>query len=257
MNLHDIFHVARYEAKIQSRDWMLRVFSYPHAMRNHFLSIRTARQRYHTPLEHDRPSFFNALCQRLHVQYRAIIHCLFMGTSIFYREKHSESLESLYPRPFENNRYIIGKFCGILSIFVLFNIFSIFISISLNLFYSFSPFNLFLYLFYFFTLTLPTVIFILGLGFWLSGISSSRPLAQVLLLGVLTFSLIFAPSFSHGTLDFSGNSLPNLFSAITGHVNLKFYLLQRSIYLLLGMGFLLLSTLSFHRLVNSPPKPRK
>lgn len=222
MNLHDIFHVARYEAKIQSRDWMLRVLAILTLCGITFFQLGLQGNdiipRWNMIALPSSMPFVNAYMFNIVQSFIAI----FMGTSIFYREKHSESLESLYPRPFENNRYIIGKFCGILSIFVLFNIFSIFISISLNLFYSFSPFNLFLYLFYFFTLTLPTVIFILGLGFWLSGISSSRPLAQVLLLGVLTFSLIFAPSFSHGTLDFSGNSLPNLFSAITGHVNLKF-----------------------------------
>ena len=176
---------------------------------------------------------------------------IFFITDFFQREKREAWNACIYTRPIENNIYLCGKVMGILCLYVIINIFSIVTCCLLNLLVSDAPFYFPYYLFYLFTLTLPSLCFLTGLELWLSGITGSRFFAQTILLVLWIVTAFFTPN-TYGTLDFLGHSLPNMFSDISGHPNLSSYLLQRSIYLLIGIGLIITAVVLLHRKPNNP-----
>lgn len=84
----------------------------------------------------------------------------------------------------------------------------------------------------------------------------SRFLSQVLLLIVFYLTVTWLPGISHGSFDFMGSALANLFSDITGHSSLGFYLFQRLSILLVGAGLVCVGACQARRLPNSIKRVR-
>ena len=158
--------------------------------------------------------------------------------------------EALFSRPQGNREIVTGNFLGKLLVVTLLNGFVFVVSIIINhILYSHS-FNLSYYLFYWITLTFPALVYFLGFsGFMIRWV---RNLGMSLILFLLLFSgLTFgAAHLLHGLLDPCARYVPNMFSDFTGHVNLENYLLQRGNILFAGIGFFMLSVISYPRIPN-------
>ncbi|WP_161791938.1 hypothetical protein, partial [Terrisporobacter othiniensis] len=139
---------------------------------------------------------------------------------------------------------------GNLLLFGLVNVTVIVVSVFIVNLTSLAPVSWSCYLFYLLTLNLPSWLLVAGFSLWVSSVSGGRFAAIVLSAIWLACCLFWLPYHLHGTLDYTGSGLPNLFSEITGHINLPRYLLHRSAYALTGIGLLAWSARGMKRIKN-------
>ncbi|MCK4338275.1 MAG: hypothetical protein KAX11_10030, partial [Candidatus Aminicenantes bacterium] len=155
-------------------------------------------------------------------------------------------------RSFSNTSYILGKFFGILGLFILMNILIGLITALIHLFLSVTPFSLKAYLLYFLALNLPTLVFLVGLSFILG--MTIRSQATVILLGLAlsSLSLVALGNKAYFIPDIFGFHTPLMYSDFIGLGNNAQLFYLRFPYVLLGLGFVFGTVLLAKRLRQSP-----
>lgn len=254
MDAYDIKYIIFYEAKLQSRQFEYRSFAFFAVIGITLYQFFLQGQEYcvnwkmvalpcSVPLVN---SYLFSVVQSL--------FAIIIFTDFPRREKLNGVLESIYVRPVGNGEYTWGRVLGSIILFVVVNIIVMLCCIILVNLNGWAPFNMWYYIFYLITLNIPSLVFVMGLSLWLSRIIRWRNLALILLFLWYIVSLIWLPYRFHGILDFLGAGVPNLFSDITGHVGLGYYLLHRLGYLLMGFGLLAYSVRDMERLPNAEKK---
>ena len=249
MSTRDIFPVITCEIKQQSRSWIFRFFAL-------FSLVGIVSCHVYWQGQGGVNWKMVALpCSMplVNAYLYSVMQSLFLAvmmSEIPRRLSRPGALESLQARPAGNTAFYWGIVTGNLVLFGLVNVTVISLSIFLVNLTSLAPVGWGYYLFYLLTLNLPSWLFVAGFSLWVSSVSGSRYLAISLAVAWLIGSLFWLPYFQHGTLDYTGSGVPNLFSWLVGHVNLSRYLLHRSIYTLVGLGFLAWGVKYMRRLPN-------
>ena len=150
-------------------------------------------------------------------------------------ERHFDTLDSFRTRQVSNTEYILGKGSGIAMSISILNIISLLLALLIHLFYSPTPLHFSLYIFYFFTLSIPSLIFLIGIALSITGQIKQQGLSILILFLLFIGTTYFLANILHGLLDFRAKILPNVFSDIAGHVKLYPYLIHRAIFLFLGI----------------------
>ena len=153
-----------------------------------------------------------------------------------------------------NSDYIIGKTWGITKVFIGLNIITLAITAFFNIFINQSPFDVFPYLFYLLTISIPSLIFVLGLSFTVMCLVKNQAITFLILLGIIGTIFFKLSQISYGVFDFFGVHIPTIFSDIIGHINLNIFLLQRGIYLLAGISLICFTIALVKRLPQNPRK---
>ena len=165
MNLHNIGVISRYEVKLLRRSWLFRIFAIL-ALLGITLTIlveqtRILNQYGYTWNKMALSSQMPYLCIYFYNIVQSII-VIFLSGSFLKRDKKLDTAEVIYVRPMSNADYIIGKTWGVLRVFLTLNIVMLLITAFLNIFVNQSPFSAFPYIFYLLTISVPSLIFVLG-----------------------------------------------------------------------------------------------
>ena len=253
MNWHFLWVAARYSMRLSVRSWLFRffiVFS--------FLGIAT----YHIVAQSNvvlwnksglitMASFIPYMNAYIYTLLQAF-PVIFLVGAFFNQAYRLHSLEVIYARPESNAEYIAGHALGLVGLLLLCGGFFALLGVFVHLFLSAAPFSFYPYLFYLLTLTFPTLVFVVGLSFFVFAWVRHQGLGLLLLLGYAFFNLFYLGRMGQGVFDFWGITLPNTFSDITGHPGIGRYLLQRGCWLFIGMGFIGVAIRHFRRLPNRP-----
>ena len=243
--------IAAYEAKILLRSWGFRIFALLGLIIISLLTAGIAVPSFSFPY------YFRSLSGsiplfsfKLFNVFQGII-VVFLATEFFKRDRRTDSTQVIFSRSFSNTSYILGKFFGILGLFILMNIFVGLITALIHLFLSVTPFSLKAYLIYFLTLNLPTLVFLTGLSFVLG--MTIRSQAAVVLLGLALSSLSLAVlgSKAYFIPDIFGFHTPLIYSDFIGLGNSAQLFYLRFPYVLLGLGFVFGTVLLAKRLRQS------
>ena len=248
MKLHDIACVTLYEIKEQSRRWEFRLFVFVA-----LIGITLCHVYWQNYNESWNVSALPCSIPLANAYLFSVLQSLFLiliVTDFPRRECIRGEMECIFSRPVDNTAYTWGKILGNLILFMFVNI-----AVSLScLFFvhvsGIAPYKFGLYLFYGITLCLPSFMFVTGLSLFLARILHLRFLVITILVMLWGLSVVWLPYHWHGTFDFLGGGVPNLFSDVTGHVGLGNYLLHRGSYFLLGWGCMLFSVGGMRRLPN-------
>ena len=247
MNMRNVNIVARYESKLLRRDIVFLGFVVIALVGiSLWQMIKQGRVNvfwYKVALPSSFP-FFSMYYYNL-VQ---VLIALFVCMEVVYRERKKDAMEVFLCRPFRNSEYCIGRFLGIFRMFLFVNICVLLVCMYINLWVVGAPFNVWIYVFYLFTLSIPTLIFVLGCALSISAMVKNRPLS-VLVLGLFGLGVYFyLDEWQFGAFDFWGRNLPNMFSDVVGHPDLKGYLLHRLTYTGLGVAGVLFWVANMKRL---------
>ncbi len=180
-----------------------------------------------------------------------IFWVVWLGIDCCWRDKKCRANEVFSVRPFTNVTYLSGKVLGIAIVCLLLNLISILITLGIHLLAARGDnFQPLFYLFYFLTLTLPTLIFMLGFVIWLS--LRVRLHFVLYLWMTLVFVLFYfvGDDGGYSLFDPWGRAVTTLFSDVTGMAHFELYVFHRSIYFLWGVGLLLLSIRNMKRLTE-------
>jgi len=247
-----LLKIAAYEAKILLRSWGFRIFALLGLVILGLLTAGIAAPSFSFPY------YFRSLSGsiplfsfKLFNVFQGII-VVFMATEFFKRDRRTDSTQVIFSRSFSNTSYILGKFLGILGLFILMNVLVGFITALIHLFLSETPFNIQAYLLYFLTLTLPTLVFLIGLSFVFAVVIRS-PAAVILLgLAISSLSLVALGNKAYFTLDIFGFHTPLMYSDFIGLGNSAQLFQLRLPFLLLGLGLVFGTVLLAKRLRQSP-----
>lgn len=173
-------------------------------------------------------------------------------TSSDYRRLHLSAMGALDSRPQSNSEIVIGRLLGKVLTFSIVNVLALVVSLIGNAIFFGNSFDPVYYLFYWVTLSFPALIFLLGLSGFVTGLIRHQGISVIILLLLLGSMTILGTAKLHGLLDPLARNIPNVFSDLTGHVNLAPYLLHRLIYFVAGISFCFFSIMVYPRIPNYP-----
>lgn len=175
----------------------------------------------------------------------------FLATEFLKRDHKLDTTEVVYMRSMSNSDYILGKTLGILIVFFLLNFLVLAIAVVMNLVNPNIRFDWTAYLIYPVIISLPTLIYILGLSFLVMILIRNQAVTIVLLLGYIASILFYLGPKFHFLLDYMAFSFPLMKSEFVGFGNTDEIILQRGIYFCLGLSFMFLTIILFKRLPQS------
>lgn len=241
MNLHNVNTIARYEVKLLKRSWLFRIFAFL-ALSGITCFILLFMTPIVNPFSNQWPE--HAVASQIPFYSTALYNIaqsvivVFLAGSFLKRDQKLDTAEVIYVRPISNADYIAGKTWGIVRVFLSLNILTLLITVFLHILTAKAPFAVFPYLFYLFTVSLPSLLFILGLSFVVMCMVKNQAVTFVIMLGIIALEFFYIKDACYGVFDFFGTHIPALFSDVIGHSNIRLFLLQRFVFLAAGIGFI-------------------
>ena len=251
MNHRTIGLIARYEAKVITREWSFRVVAVLSVLIVAFLHVITQSSIKEPEwIAISLPSAIPFANTYL-VNILQIIIAIFWAGNFLREDKSMNFNSSVSARPFSNMELLIGKTLGFIIVILCLDILLGIIALFIHLLASDSPFAFSPYVFYFFTITCPALFFITGFTICVKGITRNFALACVLLLAFLYFGVLSGKGVFYGALDVLALGLPNAFSDVTGFADSGSFLLQRFSFFAWGCGLIILGITFICRISNS------
>jgi len=251
LSLHNIRTVARYEIKTLLRSWFFRIFSVGTIIILTFVNIPFFSWISDTPWLFRGIASSIPYMNLLLLNVAQAVIAVFLASDFLKRDKKLDTTEVVYMRSMTNGDYVLGKFLGILLVFVGLNIIVLLIAMIFNVFLSDVPFVAAGYLFYPLFISIPTLVFIFGLSFLFMVIVRNQAVTFIILLGYIAITLFFLAQKFHYLFDYMAFSVPLMYSDFVGFGNFDTLLIHRGLYFLLGMGFIFATILMIKRLPQS------
>ena len=248
--ISNIQSVAKYESKLLIRSWFFRVFTVLAVSIVAFLNfgLFVSEDMGRVWIATSIPSNIPYLILLLLNTGQAVI-AIFLASDFLKRDKKLDTSEVFYVRPLSNAEYVIGKIWGNLRVFLILNLIVIGITAAFNL--TSGEVDWMSYIIYFLLISVPTLIFIIGLSIFLMLVLKNQALTFVILLGYIGLTVFYIEDKFYYLFDYMAYSLPLVKSTIVGFSNLGVILNHRAIYLFAGLAFVFFTICLFRRLPNS------
>ncbi|MDR1155774.1 MAG: xanthan lyase, partial [Bacteroidales bacterium] len=245
----NIRYVSKYESKLLFRSWFFRIFA--------LLSIAAlVLQNIQSVLMQD---MWQVVALPSNVAYASLlilnvgqaVIAIFLASDFLKRDRKLDTSEIFYVRPLGNAEYVFGKIWGNLRIFFILNLTAIVISIVFTAASRDVTIDWGAYAFYFLTISIPTLIYIIGLSVFLMLIFRNQAITFVVLLGYIGVTLFYIKGKYYYLFDYMAYYLPLMKSTIVGFPNMEEIIVHRSIYLFAGLACIFMTVSLFGRLPNS------
>lgn len=249
--LHNIRSVALYEAKTLRRSWFFRLFSLGALVIFAFMNIGLFSPIGDEPWDLVSIPSSVPLINLYLLNIGQAIVVIFLAADFLKRDKKLDTNEVLYTRPMSNFEYVIGKTWGILRLFLGLNIVIISIALLINIISKSMSIDLMAYLYYLLLISVPTIVFSLGLAFMLMSVIRNQAITFLVLLGIAALNMFWLWFRMGSIFDYMAFGVPLFRSGIVGFDNLSFIINQRLLYLFLGLALVMGTILLFKRLPQS------
>ncbi|MBN2480373.1 MAG: hypothetical protein JXB19_01435 [Bacteroidales bacterium] len=251
ISLHNILSIARYERKTLFRSWFFRIFSSLSMLVlfivNFALLSEAGMSRWVFSAIPSTIPYFNLLILNV---AQAII-AVFLASDFLKRDKKLDTTEVIYMRPMTNAEYVVGKTWGNIEVFLLLNILILGMALVFNLLAPGAAVNWVSYALYLLLISIPTLVFIIGLSFLIMSVIQNQAVTFVLILGYIGITLFLLQEKFYYLFDYMAFKIPLLQSQVTGFGNLPEILLHRGIYFSLGVGCVFMTMYILKRLPQS------
>ena len=190
ISIHNILSIAKYERKTLLRSWFFRIFA--------ILSLLVLfGMNFGMIIEggggdgwaiRSIPSaipYFNLLILNV---AQAII-AVFLASDFLKRDKKLDTTEVIYMRSMTNGEYVIGKTWGNLQVFIVLNLIVVIMALIFNLLAEGTSISWLSYGIYLLAISIPTLVFIMGLSFLLMSVIRNQAITFVLILGYIGITL--------------------------------------------------------------------
>ncbi len=244
MDLKNIWNIAVYESKTLFRSWFFKIFSILSLL--FLFGINTGffgdhgGARWTTRAIAANLPYINVLF----INVAQAVIAVFLASDFLKRDKQLDTTDVIYARPITNGEYVVGKTLGILVLFVGLVVLALTISLVFNLVRQDVPIVWGAYLYYPLLITVPTLVFILGLSFFMMILFRSQALTFLVLLGYIGLTLAYFQDKLYGMFDYMAFNLPMVYSDFIQFADIDRIILHRLAYLSLGIG-LIFGTIRF------------
>jgi len=249
--IHNIRTVAHYEAKTLRRTWFFRLFSigalFIFTMLNIGLFSPVGSESWEIVSIPSSLPLINLYL--LNIGQAVVV--IFLASDFLKRDKKLDTVEVLYTRSMSNFEYVAGKTLGILRLFLSLNLFILGIGLIINIISKTMKVDILSYFEYLLIISLPTLLFSLGLAFIIMLLIRNQAITFFILLGYAALNMFYLWHRTGLVFDYMAFGLPIFKSEITGFDNLPFILNQRLIYFCSGFALVMATILLFKRLPQS------
>ena len=252
ISLHNIFSIAKYERKTLFRSWFFRIFSILSlfvlfAMNFGMVIQGGGADGWAIRAIPSAIPYFNLLILNV---AQAVI-AVFLASDFLKRDKKLDTTEVIYMRSMTNGEYVLGKTIGNMQVFMILNIAVVIMALIFNALSHGTTIDWASYGVYLLLISIPTLVFIMGLSFLLMSVIRNQAITFVLVLGYIGITLFLLQAKFYYIFDYMAFNIPMLSSDIVGFGNLDVILIHRGIYLGLGSGFIFLTIFLLKRLPQS------
>ena len=194
LSFYNIWTVAKFEIKTLARSWFFRIFAALSIILLFIVNLTffTDVTGGWTPRLIYANSGIVPYANLLFFNLAQAIIAIFLASDFLKRDKKLDTTEAIYIRSITNSDYILGKSLGILLIFTLLNIAILFVAAIMNLLNTTIEFNILAYVYYPLLISLPTLIFIIGITFLLMTLMRVQAIVFILLLGIHRYNSILS-----------------------------------------------------------------
>jgi hypothetical protein len=179
------------------------------------------------------------------------IVAVFLASEFLKQDKKNDTSEVIYTRSMTNGQYLLGKTLGILYVFFVLNIVILLIGIGFSFMSSVSLQHILYYFAYPLLISLPTLVFILGLSFFAMIVIKNQAVTFIIILGYIALTIFYLNKKLFHIFDYIAYQVPMMYSSISGFGDFSEIILHRCIYFFLGIGLIYLTIYSLPRLPQS------
>ncbi len=251
--LHKIRTVAINEAKTLRRSWFFRLFSIGAVL---ILSIFNLG--FFSPIG-DEPWVLVSIPSSVPLVNLYLLNIaqsivvIFLASDFLKRDKKVDTNEVLYTRSLSNLEYVMGKTWGIIRLFLALNILVLCMGLIVNIISKDMSVDILSYLWYILLISVPTLIFSLGLAFMMMLLIRNQAITFLILLGMAALNMFWGWYRFGSFFDYMAFGFPLFKSEMIGFENLSLILSQRLFYFFLGLTLVFATVLLFRRLPQSKP----
>ncbi len=252
MVFHTVRIIATYEMRTLLRSWFFRIFTagvlFGLGIFNIALNVVSSGA----------PWIYKALPASIPYANLIILNlgqaivAVFLASEFLKQDRKNDTVEVIYARSMTNGQYILGKTLGILAVFLVLNIIVLLMGIGFSFLSNVSSQNVLAYFAYPLLISLPTLVFILGLSFFIMVLVRNQAVTFILLIGYIALSVFYLNKKAYHIFDYIAYQVPMMYSSISGFSGFSQILLHRCVYFMLGIGLILLTIYKLQRLPQSP-----
>ncbi len=249
--LNNIRTVAMYEARTLRRSWFFRLFSIGALVILTFMNTGLFSPVGNEPWEFISIPSSVPLVNLYLLNIGQAIIVIFLAADFLKRDKKLDTNEVLYTRSMSNFEYVTGKTWGILRLFIGLDLIVLSIAFIINIISKSMTIDFPAYLSYLLIISVPTIIFSLGLAFMLMSLIRNQAVTFLILLGYAALNMFWLYYRAGSIFDYMAFGLPVFKSGMIGFPDLSFMVNQRLIYLFAGLALIAATILLFKRLPQS------
>ncbi len=254
ISVHNITSIAKYEITTLLRSWFFRIFAILAMIFVFFFNMGMlifANGGTGNWAMKAIPSVIPYVNLLLINTVQAII-AIFLASDFLKRDKKLDTTDVIYIRSMSNGEYVAGKTIGNIVVFMILNLLILTEALIFNMISEDVTVEWMAYLYYFVIISLPTLVFIMGLSFFVMSVIKNQAITFILLLGYVAVTIFYLNTKFYFLFDYMAYSIPLLNSDFIGFGNLTTILIHRGMYASFGVAFIFLTVSLLKRLPQSP-----
>ncbi len=251
ISINKINTVAIYEMKTLLRGWFFRIFAGLAVLGIGIFNIAA------NLVQSGAPFIYRALPASLPYTNLLVLNlgqaivAVFLASEFLKQDKKNDTIEVIYARSITNAEYIAGKALGILFVFFILNIMILAIGTGFSFLSGDSTKGFLEYLVYPLLISLPTLVFILGLSFFVMITTKNQAITFILILGYIAVSIFYLDKKFYQVFDYIAYQIPMMKSTIGGFGDIYQVLIHRAIYFFIGLALIFFTISKLDRLPQS------
>lgn len=248
ISIRNILTITKFESKVLWRNWFFRIlaiagifFTFVFNMAA-YSAVSDGRQHMIST------SWGPPYASMILISIGLAAAVIFLASGIILKNKKIDTNEVFYVRPISNLEFVLGKACAVFKLFFWLHVAFLVIIFIISITNPKITFNPLAYLVYPMLMSLPTIVFATGISFFLVTIIRNQPITIVLLLGVSGVILIYFHQKYYNIFDYMAFRVTLQASDMVGFTSLWEILMQRGMYVVAGIAFLLATAFFIDRL---------
>jgi ABC-type transport system involved in multi-copper enzyme maturation permease subunit len=205
-SFHNISSIAKYEVTTLLRSWFFRIFA---LLAIFFLfafnlgtQVLNEGGNWNLRAISSAVPYVNLLLLNT---VQAII-AIFLASDFLKRDKKLDTTDVIYIRSMSNGEYVAGKTLGNLGVFIILNLIILSEALIFNMISESVSVNWLAYIQYFLIISVPTLIFILGLSFFVMSILKNQAITFIILLGYVAITIFYLNTKYYYLFDYMAYS---------------------------------------------------
>ncbi len=247
-SLHALKTIARYEMRTLLRGWFFRIFAGLTILSLGGFNLAVFLAQSGSPWLYRALPASMPYVNLIVLNLGQAIVAVFLASEFLKQDRKNDTVEVIYVRSMTNAEYILGKTFGILAVFFILNLVVLLIGMGFSFISNDAAKGISEFFYYPLLISLPTLIFILGLAFFLMTIFKNQAITFIVILGYIALTIFYLNNQYYHIFDYIAYQVPMFNSSIAGFGNLQEVLIHRGIYLFIGIGMIFFTIFKLQRL---------